>query len=53
MLITVLWDELEEHLRAMVGRFVKVCRGRALKVNADKSKVTMLNREEGLEMRFL
>ena len=33
----------------MVGRFVEVCRRRGLKINADKSKVMMLNEEEGLE----
>ena len=33
----------------MVGRFVEVCRRKSLKVNADKSKVIMLNGEEGLE----
>ena len=32
----------------MVGWFAKVCR-RGLKVNASKSKVMVLNREEGLE----
>ena len=30
-------------------RFVEVCRGRSFKVNAGKSKVMVLNREEGLE----
>ena len=35
-------------LRAMVGRFVEVCR-RGVKVNAGKSRVMMLNGEEGLE----
>ena len=32
----------------MVGHFVEVCRRRGLKVNADKSKVMVLDREEGL-----
>ena len=32
----------------MVGRFVEVCR-RALKVNAGKRKVMVLNGEDGLE----
>ena len=36
----VLCGELEEDLRAMVGRFVEVFR-RALKVNAGKSKVIL------------
>ena len=35
-------------LRAMVGRLAEVCR-RGLKVNAGKSKVMVLNGEEGLE----
>ena len=45
----VLCGELEEDLRAMVGRFVEMCRRRGLKVNASKSKVMVLNGEEGLE----
>ena len=45
----VLFVESEEDVWAMVGRFVEVCRGRGLKVNADKSKVIVLNVEEGLE----
>ena len=40
--------ESEEHLRAMVGRFAEECRKRGLKVNAGKSKVLVLNGEEGL-----
>ena len=40
--------ESEEDIRAMVGRLAEVCR-RRLKVNADKSKVIVLNGEEGLE----
>ena len=43
----VLCGESEEDLRAMVGRFVKVCR-RYLKVNAGKSKVMVLSGEERL-----
>ena len=39
----VLCGESEEELRAMVGRFVEVCRRRRLKVNAGKSKVIFLN----------
>ena len=34
---------------AIVGRLVEVCRRRGLKVNAGKSKVMVLGREEGLE----
>ena len=33
----------------MVGWFAEVCTRRGLKVNAGKSKVMVLNREEGLE----
>ena len=43
----VLCGKSEEGLRAMVGRFVEVCRRRGLKVNAGKSKVMVLSREEG------
>ena len=45
----VLCGESEEDLRAMVGRFVEVCRWRGLKVNAGKSKMMVRNGEEGLE----
>ena len=45
----VLCGESEEDLRAVVGRFVEVCRRRELEVNAGKSKVPVLNGEEGLE----
>ena len=40
--------ELED-LRMMGGWFVKVYRRRGLKVNAGKTKVMVLNGEEGLE----
>ena len=33
----------------MVGRFAEMCRRRELKVTAGKSKVMVLNREEGLD----
>ena len=33
----------------MVGRFIKVCRRRSLKANAGKSKVMVLNGEEGFK----
>ena len=39
----------EEDLRAMLGRFVEVCRRKGLKFNAGKSKVKVLGGEEGLE----
>ena len=45
----VLCDESEEDLRAMLGRFVEVCRRRGLKDNAGRSKMTVLNGKEGLE----
>ena len=38
----VLCGELEEDLRATVGRLVEVCRRKELKVN-DKSKVMVIN----------
>ena len=44
-----LCGEMEEDLRAMVGRFVEVCRRIRLKVNAGNSKVMALNVEERLE----
>ena len=45
----VLCDESEEELRVMVGWCAEVCRRRGLKVNVGKSKVMVLNGEEGLE----
>ena len=47
----VLCVESEDDLRVMVGQFAKVRRRRGLKVNAGKSKVIVLNREEGLECK--
>ena len=44
----VMCGESKEDLRAIVGRFVEVYGGRGLKVNAVKSKVMVLGREEGL-----
>ena len=41
--------ESEEGLLAIVERFAEVCRRRGLKVNAGKSKVMLLNGEEGVE----
>ena len=38
-------DDLEEEMRAMVGHFAELCSRRGLKVNASKSKVTVLNGE--------
>ena len=45
----VLCGELEEDLRTMMRRFVELPRRRGLKVNADKSKVMVLDGEEGLK----
>ena len=44
-----LCGELEEDLRAKEVQFAGVCRRRGLKVNASKSKVMVLNEEEGFE----
>ena len=41
--------ESEEDLGVMVGRFAEVGRRRGLKVNPGRSKVMVLNGEEGLE----
>ena len=41
--------ESEEDLRAVVGHFAEVCRRRGLKLNAGKSKMKVLDGEEGLE----
>ena len=45
----ILYGESEEDLRVRVGWFAEVCKRRGLKFNASKSKVMILNREEGLE----
>ena len=37
----------------MVGRFAEVYKRRGLKINADKSKVMVLNGEEGLEWKCM
>ena len=47
--VLVLFGESEEDLRAIVVRYVEVCRRKGLMVNVGKSKVMILNREEGLE----
>ena len=41
----VLCGKLEEDLRGMMRLFAEVCRGRGLKINAGKSKVSVLNGE--------
>ena len=43
----------EEDLRVMVGQLVEVHRGKGLKVNAGKSKVMVMNGEEGLDCEVL
>ena len=48
----VLCGDSKEDMRTMVNRFVVVCRRRGLKVNEGKSKVVVMNGEEGLEWRF-
>ena len=45
----VMCGKLEEDLKAMVGSYVEVCRRRGLQVNAGKSKVMVVNGEDGLE----
>ena len=45
----VLCDKSEEDLKTIMERFVEVCRRRVLKVNAGKSKVMVMDGEEGLE----
>ena len=47
-LLSSVWKS-EENLRAMVGWFAEMCRRRGLKVKAGKSKVIVLNGEEGLK----
>ena len=49
MLMTWLCLVIWKNLRAIVGRFAEVCRNRGLKVNAGKSRVMILNGEEGLD----
>ena len=46
---SVLCCESEEDLSVIVRWFVEVCRRRGLKVNSGKSRVMVLNGEEGLE----
>ena len=43
------WFCVVNDLRAIIGRFFEVCRKRGLKINAGKSKVMVMNGEEGLE----
>ena len=44
-----LCGESEEDLKEMVGQFAEVCRRRGLKFNAGKSKVMVLNGEDGFD----
>ena len=41
----------EEDLRAILGRFVEMCKRRGLKANASNSKVMVPNGKEGLECK--
>ena len=45
----VLCGKLEEDMKVMVGCLVEVYKRKCPKVNADKSKMMVLNGEEGLE----
>ena len=45
----IMCGESEEDLRAIVERFAEMYRRRGLKLNTCKSKVMMLDGEEGLE----
>ena len=45
----VICGESEKDLRVMVARFAEVCRRRGHKVNVGKSRVMVLDGEEGLE----
>ena len=47
--VLALCGESKEDLRAMVGHSTVVCSRRGLKVNAGKSKVMVLGREDGLK----
>ena len=47
----ILCEEFEEDLRVMIRWFAEVCRRRGLNVNSGKSKVMVLNGEEGLECK--
>ena len=48
----VLCGESQDDLRAMVRHFGEVCWRRSLKVNASRSKVMVMNGEEGLEFEI-
>ena len=44
--------EVKMRKKGVVGRFAEVCRRRGLNVNAGRSKVMVMNGEEGLECKF-
>ena len=44
--------ESEEDLKALVRRFLEVCRRRGLKDNTSKSKVMIMNGKEDWSVRF-
>ena len=48
----VMCGESEEDLMAIMERFIEVCRRRGLKVNADISKLMLLDGEERLERYY-
>ena len=48
----VLCGESEEDLRALVRRFLEVCRRRGMKDNTSKSKVMIMNGKEDWSVRF-
>ena len=43
-----LWDESEEKLIVMIGRFVEVCKGKTRKVKSNKDQDDVVRRWEGL-----
>ena len=44
-----LWDESEEKLIVMIGRFVEVCKGKTRKVKSNKDQDDVVRRWEGLD----
>ena len=48
-----LCGESVEHLKVVEERFAELCRRRGLKVSADKSKVMVLDGEEGFECEII
>ena len=48
----LVWSELEEDQRVIIGNTVEVCRRRGLKMNADKSVVKVLGGKERSVLGF-